>query len=181
MNSGQWYTIELGAVNQADGSVRILFKVNDTVVFDYLDETNTISEAGYFGVIVQQANGNTRLRAADLDAPVDPGVPELTVNQGSGTANEELFTVSGTVNNADKVTVKVNDGEEQEVPISGGVFSTTVILVEGENSIVVKAENTDSGEIVTEVLQINYEAIVTDPEYTLTIGSEQDGGVGKPV
>lgn len=57
MTSGVTYRMELGAITQADGSVRILFKVDGQTVFDYTDSSNSIIEPGYFGIILQQANG----------------------------------------------------------------------------------------------------------------------------
>ncbi len=69
LKGGEWYNIQAGAIRQADGSVRVLFKVNGQTVFDYLDTEEPITGSGSFGVVVQpeKTNGFARLQAADLD------------------------------------------------------------------------------------------------------------------
>lgn len=66
--SGQTYSIQLGALQNADGSVRILFKVDDNVIIDYLDIENPIVGDNGFGVVIQKlaTNGVAHLKQADL-------------------------------------------------------------------------------------------------------------------
>ncbi|OAS16420.1 right-handed parallel beta-helix repeat-containing protein [Paenibacillus oryzisoli] len=71
LTSGQWYNIELGAVNESGGTVHVSFKVDGVTVFDYVDTTNPIMEAGYFGIVLQEANGIAKLRAADSTPPTE--------------------------------------------------------------------------------------------------------------
>jgi len=64
----EWYEIELGAINHADGSVQIIFKVNGVTVFDYLDTVDAIAGANGFGIVVQKEEriGSVHLAQADL-------------------------------------------------------------------------------------------------------------------
>ncbi|MDF2922424.1 MAG: hypothetical protein K0R57_1338 [Paenibacillaceae bacterium] len=64
LTGGQWHRLELGAVSLAGGQVRIIFKVDDEAIFDYVDTSDAITEKGYFGIVVQPVNGTARLRAA---------------------------------------------------------------------------------------------------------------------
>ncbi|MBR3762586.1 MAG: right-handed parallel beta-helix repeat-containing protein [Lachnospiraceae bacterium] len=66
--SGQTYSIQLGALQNADGSVRILFKVDGNVIIDYLDTENPVIGDNGFGVVIQKlaTNGVAHLKLADL-------------------------------------------------------------------------------------------------------------------
>lgn len=59
MTSGIRYSIQLGALTQSDGGVRILFTVNGQTIFDYTDSVSPIIDTGYFGIVLQQSNGDT--------------------------------------------------------------------------------------------------------------------------
>ncbi len=64
LKNGEWVDVQIGAINKSDGSVRVLFKINGTTVFDHIftgRQANT--GAGYFGVVVQpmRTNGATYL------------------------------------------------------------------------------------------------------------------------
>ena len=83
MDAGEWMDIQVGAINNLDGSVRIYLKVNDTVVFDYLDTESPIYGCGNFGVVVQEASTSyMRIKPADLTA-------EPTIEQMGRTLNYE--------------------------------------------------------------------------------------------
>lgn len=71
-NGGEYYNVEIGAINNPDGSVGIHFKINDTLIFDpavHLDTAedavlpgDPITNCENFGVVVNVQNGNAYLQ-----------------------------------------------------------------------------------------------------------------------
>ena len=76
-DGGEWYDITCGAINNEDGSVRIIFMVNDTVVFDYVDKENAIVGETGFGVLVPKGNKNgiAHIKKAELTEPTPTSAP----------------------------------------------------------------------------------------------------------
>ena len=63
---GKMYDIELAAINNPDGSVQVIFKVDGEYVFNYTDTENPVVGSEGFGIVVQQKNEKTYIQKADL-------------------------------------------------------------------------------------------------------------------
>jgi len=76
---GKEYTFEIAALDQSDGSVRLIMKVDGQTIFDYIDDEigKTRSEPGYFTVYSTEVNNTITL----LPAPKDSVVAEETVTE----------------------------------------------------------------------------------------------------
>lgn len=75
---GKDMKVSFKTVNTEEGAVHIVFKVNDTVVFDYLDETDPILTAGRFGMF------NTSAALFTLKGYKDNAYKKLAINEISG-------------------------------------------------------------------------------------------------
>ena len=100
MDAGEWMDIQIGAVNNADGSVRIFFRVNDTVVFDYLDDSGPIYGCGNFGIVVQEVSTSSiHLKQKESATSASIGRKGSTLNY------EDIISVEDTI--ADDIDAKI--------------------------------------------------------------------------
>ena len=77
---GKEYTFEIGALDQEDGSVRLIMKVNGETIIDYIDDAigYTLSDPGYFTVYSAGLNNTITLLPAPKD---DVPAAEETVTE----------------------------------------------------------------------------------------------------
>lgn len=64
---GEDYTVEYGALDTEDGSVRVIFKVNGETIIDYTDSEAPVRDAGYFGIYQSGANLDNTLIIQNVD------------------------------------------------------------------------------------------------------------------
>lgn len=153
LTGGEWYDIQIAAINEADGSVRILFTVNDTVVFDYVDSNNPITGAGGFGVVVQpeNVNGYARLKPADLS--IDITVNDKTAGNAEEAAGATITAPNGGwVEGTNTFTVASEKASMVLVSHDGGVTYTrlTATAVDGdENCYSFTADNVTADTQIT--------------------------------
>ncbi len=133
---GEEQDIEIGAINNADGSVRILFKVDGKVIFDYLDTENAVVGETGFGVIVQckPRNGALTLSQADLSEGDDSVTDGYTA--GLNTSTDEVI-VGETVS----VNVSVSHSDENETAFAAG----EVVLTYDSTKLTFDEEATKDG------------------------------------
>ncbi len=95
--------------------------------------TNTIT------AVATDAAGNTSTDVRKIT--LDQKAPTLTILSpaDNSTTNQPVSTVTGTVDETATVTVALNSGATQTAVMSGATFSTAVTLVNGMNTIDVKA------------------------------------------
>ena len=115
------------------------YKCTYAITADLPDGTNTIK------CDASDYDGNIGVQRS-VSFIVDTVPPELSVTSPVNNliTNNKLVTVSGTAKDVTSpeitVSVKLNNGAEQDVSVgSNGVFSTTLTLSEGANTILVKA------------------------------------------
>ena len=117
------------------------YKCTYAITADLPDGTNAIKcDADDF-------DGNSAIQRS-VTFIVDTVPPSLSVTQPVNNliTNKESVTVAGTASDTTSppvtVTVKLNNGTEQNVTVgSNGAFSTTLTLSEGTNTIVITAED----------------------------------------
>ena len=166
---GDYYDIEVGAINNADGTVGIHFKINDTVIFSpetHLDtETDEaipgspILHATGFGVVVNPANGTAYLKKADLTEEIKVAINNvgaassgatITPPEGGWVEGTNTFTVSSGDAVACVVAVKNADGTYSRVTATAteteGSYSYTVEGVTAETEIAVAVAGDANGD-----------------------------------
>lgn len=102
-------------------------------------------------------DGNTAVqRSVSFDVDTVPPSLSITSPTDNLITNDNTITVAGVTSDATSspvtLTVKLNSGEEQEVPVgSNGAFSTTLTGVEGTNTITTTA--TDAAGKTTQIIR----------------------------
>ena len=129
---GEYYDIEIGAINNKDGSVGIHFKINDTLIFDPTIFVDTVDDlvigntgqklfedpivnCGNFGVVVNPVNGAAYFKQADEDVL---GVTDYTDPVPGGDTGEEPGEEPSEEPGEEPTTDAPADGEEE-----GGFFA----------------------------------------------------------
>ena len=98
---------------------------------------------------------------------VKPSVT-ITAPQNGATVNQDTLTVQGTAQDnvrVNRVTYQLNNGQEQEVPITPGTsvnFAFTLTLPQGQNTITVHAYY-PSGNKGTASVQVTYDPKPSTP------------------
>ena len=101
-DGGEYYDVEIGTINHADGSVAIHFKINNKELFDMTEYVDTVDDeiipgspiAGYetFGVVVNPANGITHMMKADLTAKKTADYSALDAEIAKAPEDGEAYT-----------------------------------------------------------------------------------------
>jgi len=160
-----------GTVSDAEATV----KINDRVI--EVDKegnfTTTIEPLEGKNIINITATRGDKTVTKTITVTYQPAKPalslEITSPEDKAELTESLVAVSGNVSDATaKVTI---NGVEAEVT-EDGAFSASVELVEGENTIEVKA-TAEGKESVTETVTITYTPEA--PELSLEVTSPEDG------
>lgn len=69
IREGEAHDIEFGALPAKDGNaVRIILSVDGVTVYDHIDETNIVENAGYAGIIFSRATAGLTVAPAKTDA-----------------------------------------------------------------------------------------------------------------
>ena len=168
--AGKWYDLQMGAINNADGSVRIYFKINDTVVFDYTDSDAVISNVDNFGIVIKKDNGIYSVKPAELEEKIDVTVDKIGAEtagvvvhepEGGWKEGSNTFTISANNNTnvACVVAVKNADGTYSRV-------TATKTETEGVYSYAVNGINADTEIAVAVAGDVNGDGKVTNADIT---------------
>ena len=157
IKAGETHDIEIGAINNTDGSVRILFKVDGQVIFDHLDKNNAIVGETGFGIVVATSDLNGSVYLSSAQTQIEVTVDDLTAEQsgvivaapeGGWVEGTNTFTVAGenacvvAVKNEDGTYTRLNKNEES----TEGVYSYTVENVTVDTEIVVAVAGDANGD-----------------------------------
>lgn len=146
-DGNKYYNIEIGAINNPDGSVGIHFKIDDTLIFDpevFVDTKEDkviagteqaipgvpIIDATGFGVIVNPSNGTAYLKKAD---------PEENQGTTDGyTAGLKTMRNEVTVGDTVDVTISVSHSDANETAFAAGevvvTYDSTKLTFDKESS-----------------------------------------------
>lgn len=157
IKAGETHDIEIGAINNTDGSVRILFKVDGNVIFDYLDENNAIVGETGFGIVLTTSDYNGSVSLSPAQTQVDVTVDDMTATEsgvvvtapeGGWVEGTNTFTVAG--DNACVVAVKNEDGTytrlNKNAESTEGIYNYTVENVTADTEIVVAVAGDANGD-----------------------------------
>lgn len=157
IKAGVTHDIEIGAINNTDGSVRILFKVDGQVIFDYLDENNAIVGKTGFGIVLTTSDYNGTVSLSLAQTQIDVTVDDMTATEsgvvvtapeGGWVEGTNTFTVVGdnacvvAVKNEDGTYTRINKNEES----TEGTYSYTVQNVTADTEIIVAVAGDANGD-----------------------------------
>lgn len=162
MTGNTWYDITIAALNETDGSVRILFKVGDTVVFDYLDEEEAITGSEGFGVVIPtKDNGTVYLKKADTSA--NPDIYAASIGGVNYTTLEAAVNAANT-----GATVKL----EADATLPSSNYDKAITYDLNGHTL---TGNTFTGIIATVADSSNGEGLLKVPQNGLALDSNNDG------
>jgi len=137
---GEYYDIEVGAINYPDGTVGIHFKINDQLIFDPTVHIDTAEDkaipgtpnqklpgapiigCGNFGVVVNPENGSTHILKADEE---DLGIVEINPPVGpSDPSDPSEPTVPSDPSEPSNPTDPADPGTPSDGTEKGGFFAT---------------------------------------------------------
>lgn len=126
--------------------------------------TESLAEGNHTATFDVSDNDDNAATQASVNVFVDtvPPVLSVTAPENNYSSSEATITVTGTTSDVSStpvtLTIKVNDGTEEEVTVEdGGAFSHDVTLTSGTNTIVITA--TDSaGETATVTRVVSYDS-----------------------
>lgn len=108
-------------------------------------------------VIVAEKDGlKTEITRHVYYSPAEPTISITSPTSGT-TVDNSTIEVKGTVTNAVKVTIKVNGTAVGDITPTGNVFSKTVTLSEGKNTIVAIAIGADGKTVTSSTVTVTYE------------------------
>jgi hypothetical protein len=132
-------------------------------------------------IIATDMAGNQQTDARTIS--YDPTAPVLAVSApaDNSSTTQSFITLTGTINETSTVKVTDNNGNPQTAAINGNIYTATIYLVTGVNTIVVTATdlagNTtsakrtvtyDTGKLTLEVTNPNQDITTNKPNLVLT-------------